>query len=282
MTDPRFFRRYLDIIDEATPTTAGVTNPNVDPNITKQAVDDQIAQQQTQQDKAEQTATAQQRGAEVQAMQKAGMDKKTVDMYASGDLQGVANQAAGAVKTLPSKADLQRMGKETMASKQFASLPKAQQDELKATYAQVNQMPDDYREQGAANFKQVANLGAQDKADKTAGKGFYAPAAQVKSRVEPKYTEKDIQDLEANKYAPSGSAGRNIAQKVAAAPVSPTAPTQTTTNLQVAKNPETGNPKLGSPLEVAPTQPQADVRLQQKPVQEDDLVRLKELLNRNL
>jgi hypothetical protein len=300
MTDTKFFRKYLDLINEAeaaptptggrtgsqqdiekmmgnlgvspeelsarqaqddaaipAPTTVGTVNPSVNPNITKQIAAGQNAEQWAKQDSADKAAAAQERGSNVQAMQKAGIDQKTIDMYANDDLQGMANQTAAALKNLPSKAEAQKMMRQGMASKEFASLPKDQQDAYRAQAAELDAMPDDYREQGAASFKQIGGIAAQDQADKKAGKGMYDPKLMqpIKANYEPRYTEKDIYDLEANKYSPSGFAGRNIAQTVAAKPVSPTAPTQTTTNLQVAKNPETGNPKLGSPLEVAPTQP---------------------------
>jgi hypothetical protein len=290
MSAQDFFRKYLDILSEATgsqqdiekmmgnlgvspeelaarqaqdaaanpqpvQTKAGVTNPNVDPNITKQIAANQNTQAQTQQANADLQATAQARGAEVQAMQKAGIDKKTVDMYASGDLQGLANQAAGAVKTLPSKAQMQKMGKDAMASKEFASLPKAQQDELRATYAQLDQIPDDYREQGAQNFKQVGGINAQDQSDKLAGRGLYN-TAQIQPRVEKKYTEKEVTDLMNNNMNPNYQTKADIVKTITkpATPATPVAPQPTAPAAPAQQTaPAAQQPTAPTPQ---PTQPQ--------------------------
>ena len=246
MSDPKFFRKYLDIISEApSPSELGRTGTQQDVENTMSNLgvsSEELAARQAQ-DAAtpEQTPlqVAQQRGAAVDALEKGGVDQKTIDMYANGDLEGLANQAAGAVKGLPSKAELQKMATQGMASKQFAALPKDQQDAYKAQFSQLDQMPDDYREKASQNFKQFGTIGAQDKAERKAGTGRYDPTLMqpMQADIDQRYTEKEVTDLMNNQLNPGYQAKADVVKTITkpATPVTPqpTAPAQAAAPLKV-------------------------------------------------
>jgi hypothetical protein len=317
--DPRFFRKYLDIINEAeAPSPPGQGRTGSQQDIEKMMGNVGVSPEELAARQAQDAATpeqtplqvAQQRGAEVAALQKGGADQKTIDMYANGDLEGLSNQAAGAVKGLPSKAELQKMATQGMASKQFAALPKDQQDAYKAQFAQLDQMPDDYREKASQNLKQFGTIGAQDKAERKAGTGIYDPKLMqpMQANIDQRYTEKEVNDLMNNQLNPGYQAKADVVNTITkpATPVTPqpTAPAAPTANTQAA--PQTTAPTTTPAAPVtpkptatpaAPTAPTGATPQQKpvtppatttpatppKPVQEDDddeLQKLKEFLNK--